>query len=118
MRKIEVKIRQIIWAFNESFKPSKCYSVEFQGVTCNIKHSFTGYNKWHVTSKLVPELKWRNIHGSELIVNLHSFKRWYNNFTSCYKHQKWSWYLIDIRNPLGTRLSYINSDNIKFKYSY
>lgn len=114
MRKLEVKIRQIIWAFKNSFKPSECYSVEFQGETCNIKPSFTGHNIWNVTPKNIDNLTFYRINGSELKVNLHSFSRWYLNFKHLYLHQKWSWYSIDIRKPIGTRLSYINSDNIMF----
>lgn len=114
MRKLEVKIKHVIWAFKESFKPSECYSVQFQGITCNIKPSFTGYNIWNVTPKITEGLTFYRVKGSELKVNLHSFNRVYQNFKHLYRHQKWSWYSIDIQKPFRSRISYINSDNIQF----
>ena len=114
MRKLEVKIRQIIWAFKKSFEPAECFSVNYQGFKFVIKPSFTKDNCWNLHARGNKTPLFYRIDGNELKVNYISFKKWFGNFKSMYLHQKWSQYSIDIRKPIGTRLSYINSDNIRF----
>jgi hypothetical protein len=118
MRKIEVIIRQLIWAFNKSFDPAECFSVNYKGFELIVKPSFTKDNCWNLCKRNTDSSLLYRIEGSNLKVNYHSFKRWYENFKNMYRHQKWSWYSIDIRNPLGSRLSYISSDNIKFRNNH
>tara|TARA_R110000782_G_scaffold40768_1_gene94077 strand:+ start:286 stop:630 length:345 start_codon:yes stop_codon:yes gene_type:complete len=114
MRKLEVKIRQTIWAFKKSFEPSECFSVNYEGFEFVIKPSFTKDNCWNLYARGTKEPLFYRIDGNKLKVNYRSFKRWFSNFKSMYRHQKFSWYSIDIRKPIGTRLSYISSDNIRF----
>ena len=114
MRKIEVKIRHLFWAFKKSFEPSQCYSVNYNGVEFCIKPSFTKSNCWNLYHKGLDYPSFERIDGKDLKVNLVSFNRWFNHFKSMYKFQKWSWYNIDCKKPFGSRLSYINSDNIRF----
>ena len=114
MRKIEVKIKHLIWAFKRSFEPAECYSVDYRGFTFVIKPSFTGSNKWNLYAKGINEILFSDVKSEDLKANLISFNRWFNNFKSMYKFQKWSWYSIDCKKPLGSRISYINSDNTRF----
>ena len=51
MRKIEVKIRQIIWAFKKSFEPTTYDFVIYKGEKYFIKSSLTGENIWNIFKK-------------------------------------------------------------------
>lgn len=48
MRKIEVKIRQFLWALKKSFEPTTGDAVIFQGQEYFIKTSLTGENIWNL----------------------------------------------------------------------
>jgi hypothetical protein len=117
MRKIEVKIRQIIWAFKQSLKPTTYDLVIYQGKQYFIKSSLTGENVWNLFEKgeKVPTHKY--IKGKELKV-VQSVKRFINVFKNHLRFQKQSWDLIDCGNPIGTRLSYHNSEDIYFRRSF
>ena len=117
MRKIEVKIRQIIWAFKQSFKPTTYDFVIYQGEKYYIKSSLTGENVWNLFEKDEKEPTHRYIKGKDLKV-VQSFKRFINVFKNHLIFQKQSWGLIDCGNPIGTRLSYNNSDDIYFRRSF
>ena len=110
MRKIEVKIRQIIWSICSIFEPHNYDIVLYKGDEYFIKSSLTGRNKWNLYSDAI---KFNSIHGTELKI-LHSMKRCLIIFNQSMKFQKDAWESIDCCHELGQRLSYINSDNIKF----
>lgn len=114
IRNIEVKIRHTLWALGESLKPSQCYSVKYKGEEFCVKPAFNRDNCWHLIKRGDGKPTHFHIDGKDLKVNLHSFKRWHGHFKSMYRFQKTSWYSIDICKPFGTRISYINSDNIRF----
>jgi hypothetical protein len=113
MRKIEVKIRQIIWAFKQSFNPTNYDLVIYQGKEYFIKTSLAGENIWNLFVKYEIKPIHRYIKGQDLKV-VHSFKRFINVFKTYLRFQKQNWGLIDYRNPIGTRLCYNNSDDIYF----
>ena len=114
MRKIEVKVRQIIWAIKQSFKPTTYDLVIFQEKEYYIKSSLTGENVWNLFEKGEKEPTHRYIKGQDLKV-VQSIKRFANVFKNHLKFQKQSWGLIDCGNPIGTRLSYNNSEDIYFR---
>lgn len=114
MRKIEVKIRQIIWSMCSIFEPHNYDIVLYKGDEYSIKSSLTGYNKWNLYKRGIVGLNtFSNIRGKEFKI-CHSLKRCLIIFKESMGFQKMSWELIDISHPLGTRLSYINLENIKF----
>ena len=117
MRKLEVKIRQIIWSIGQSFKPTTYDLVEYKGNRYYIKSSLTGEDVCNLFEKGNEKPTHYRIKGRDLKI-AHSFKR----FKSVFKHHiffQWSsWQQIDCGNPIGTRLSYINSENIYFRNSY
>lgn len=117
MRKLEVKIRQIIWAINQSFKPTTHDKVIYKGNFYYIKSSLTGENVWNIFENGEKEPTHRYIKGQDLKV-VHSYKRFIRVFKQHMFFQKTSWQRIDCSNPIGTRLSYISSDNIFFMRSY
>ena len=114
MRKIEVKVRQIILAIKQSFKLTTYDLVIFQGKEYYIKSSLTGENVWNLFEKEEKEPTHRYIKGQDLKV-VQSIKRFANVFKNHLKFQKQSWGLIDCGNPIGTRLSYNNSEDIYFR---
>lgn len=111
MRKLEVKIRQIIWALNRLRTPSTYDLVIYKGNKYYVKSSLTGHNIWNLS--IGGEIKYRLIKGEELRV-VYSFKRAKRVFKEMMRFQETSWQSIDLSKPLGTRLSYYNSDNIRF----
>lgn len=113
MRKIEVKIRQIIWALKQSFKPTTYDKVIYNGNIYYIKSSLTGENIWNLFEKTKDKPTYSYIRGNELKI-VHSFNRFIRVFKEHMFFQKTSWQRIDCSNPIGTRLSYISSDNIFF----
>jgi len=113
MRKAEVKIRQIIWAIKMSFKPTTYDLVEFKGNNYYIKSSLCGEDIWELYEKGNTKPVYSRIRGNELKI-IKSFKRFKEVFKHYMRFQVTSWQSIDCRNPIGTRLSYINSENIKF----
>lgn len=113
MRKLEVKIRQIIWSIYKSFKPTTYDLVEYKGERFYIKSSLTGENVWNLFEKRKDEPTYRYIKGEDLKI-VHSLFRFYTVFKSHMFFQWSSWQQIDCSKPLGTRLSYYSSENIKF----
>jgi hypothetical protein len=124
IRKIEVLLRQFYWAFKESFKPTTYSIVKYHGAEFYIKSSLTGHNIWDLyplNGKVKASMFFHinpnkgcveQIHGSQLQV-LYSWKKFKEDFKSHLDFQKSYWGLIDEQKPIGTRLSYINSENIK-----
>ncbi len=117
MRKIEVKIRQIIWAFKQSFKPTTYDFVNYKGKEYFIKSSLTGVNVWNLFVNGEKEPTHRYIKGQDFKV-VQSVKRFINVFKNHLIFQKQNWGLIDCGNPIGTRLSYHNSEDIYFRRSF
>ena len=117
MRKLEVKIRQIIWSINQSFKPTTYDLVEYQNEKYYIKSSLTGEDVWNLSKKGNEKPMYYYIKGKDLKI-IHSFKRLKNVFKQHMFFQWSSWQRIDCFNPVGTRLSYLNSENIYFRHSY
>lgn len=113
MRKIEVIIKQTIWSIKNIFKPNNYDIVIYNNQKYYIKSSLTGYNKWSLYEKNNEKPIYKNINGKNLKI-IHSLKRTIEIFNQNYKFQKNNWRSIDLNKKLGTRLSYINSDNINF----
>ena len=113
MRKLEVKIRQIIWALNKIIKPTTYDIVLFNGNKYFIKSSLTGDNIWNLYKMGVDKPIYMHIRGNEFKI-IHSLDRFVKCFKNHMKFQVQSWQQIDERKPIGTRLSYYNSDNIRF----
>ena len=74
MREIEVKIRQIIWAFKISFRPTTYDRVEYKGDYYYIKSSLVGENIWNLFKKDAWLPTYRNILGNEFKIK-NSLKR-------------------------------------------
>lgn len=117
MRKIEVKIRQFIWALKQSFKPTTYDLVVYQGKKYYIKSSLTGENVWNLFEKGEKEPTHRYVKDSE-IKFVQTLKRFISVFKNHLSFQKQNWGLIDYGNPIGTRLSYNNSTDIYFRRSF
>lgn len=113
MRKIEVKIRQFLWALKKSFEPTTGDAVIFQGQEYFIKTSLTGENIWNLFDIGTKELIYSYIKGNDFKV-IRSFSRFKRVFKHNLAFQKLNWGLIDCENPIGTRLSYNNSEDIYF----
>jgi hypothetical protein len=113
MRKIEVKIRQIIWAFKKSFKPTTYDLVVYQGKQYFIQPSFTGDDVWHLFDWVDNKPIHARIKGENLKV-VQSAKRFINVFKQHLRFQKQNWESIDCGNPIGSRLCFNNSDDIYF----
>jgi hypothetical protein len=113
MRKIEVKIRQIIWAYKKSFKPTTYDFVIYKGEKYFIKSSLTGENIWNLYKKGEKKPSHNYINGNNF-KKINSLKLFTKNFKQHLNFQKQNWGSIDLNNSIGTRLSYISSDNIMF----
>lgn len=113
IRKIEVLIRILVWSFNQTFKPTTYDDVVYNGKHYYIKSSFTGYNIWNLYESESREQIHSYIKGSDLKI-IHSLRRFRVVFKGNLNFQLNNWYMIDCSKPIGSRLSYNNSDNIKF----
>lgn len=116
MRKLEVKVRQIIWAIGKSLKPTTYDLVEYKNEKYYVKSSLTGEDVWNLSKKGDEKPTHYYIKGKDLKV-IHSFKRFKNAFKQYMFFQWSSWQKIDCRNPIGSRLSYESSENIYFRQS-
>ena len=113
MRKIEVKIRQFFWSLQMTLKPTTYDAVIYKGKKYYIKSSLCGHDIWDLYEKNFKSPTFKRIKGSELKV-VHSIKRLKDVFNECMNFQKTSWQLIDCNKQIGKRLSYYNSNNIRF----
>lgn len=113
IRKLEVKIRQIIWAIKQSFLPTTYDIVIYQSNEYYILPSLTGNNTWDLYVKYSKKPTHRRICGSDLKIK-NSYRRTFNQYKNKMNFQKQNWESIDCSKPIGSRLSYINSDNIRF----
>lgn len=113
MRKIEVIIRQLVWAFMQSFKPTSYDIVIYKGKRYYIKYNFSSENIWNLFDLNDHSLVKAHVKGSDLKI-VQSLKRFVNVFKTHLTFQKQNWGSIDYCNPVGTRLSYNNSDDIYF----
>lgn len=113
MRKIEVKIRQIIWAFKQSLNPTTYDLVIYKGKKYFIKSSLTGENIWNLFEKGEKEPTHYRVKGNDLKL-IQSYKRFITVFKNDLLFQKQCWESIDYDNPIGTRLSYNNSEDIYY----
>lgn len=113
MRKIEVKIRQIIWALKQMKKPTTYDFVIYEKNKYYIKSSLSGHDVWSLFDPITNDRKHSHIVGSALKV-VQSPKRNINAFKRHLKFQEQNWGSIDRINPVGTRLSYNNEDDIQF----
>ncbi len=114
MRKLEVKIRQIIWSIINAFRPTNYDMVIYKGEKYYIKTSLTGENVWNLFKISSDEIAFYRINGREFNI-IHSIRRFISVFKCNMRFQESAWGLIDRQNPLGTRLSYKNSENIYFR---
>lgn len=107
LRKLEVKIRYAIWAYQRLSYPTTYDKINYQG---ELGYCQNGVNApyWKIS------LKDERVHERHLLV-IRDFKRDFRVFKQHYNFQMSYWYSIDYRNPLFSRISYLNSSNIKFK---
>lgn len=113
MRKLEVKLRQLLWAFKETFKPAAGDLVKYKGFKCYIRPTLTGYNTWHLRNIDSESPRFTYVKGSDLKI-IRSIPQHIHRFKDLLRFQKQSWGSIDLIKPVGTRLSYNNSDDIQF----
>ena len=73
----------------------------------------TGENVWNLFEIDGKDVIHYRISGCDFKV-VHSFNRFIKVFKHNLRFQKNNWYLIDCNSPIGTRLSYNNSDDIYF----
>lgn len=106
LRKLEVKIRYAIWAFRMLSRPTTNDKINYQG---NIGYCINGVNApmWKIS------LAQHRVHENKFLL-IRDIKRDLQAFKQRYGFQMRSWYSIDYRNKLGSRISYYNSSNIKF----
>lgn len=120
IRKIEVAFRQRIWAISQVSKLKEGDVVMFKnsdGTQFIIKPSFTGYDKWNLYQSGESKPAHNYINGKRLkmiLIDKYSWKRISRIYKNSLNFQITSWKLIDELKPIGKKLSYINSDNIKF----
>src|SRR5690606_10150999 len=107
MRKIEVKIRYIVWAYKRLSFPTTYDKINYQG---DEGYCINGVN----SPMWLTSLSNQRIHESKFLV-IRSVKRDIIVFKEHYLFQLRYWYSIDNRNKLFTRISYYNSNNIKFQ---
>ena len=113
MRKIEVKVRQFIWAIKTSLKPTTYDLVEYKGDTFFIKSSLTGEGVWNLFKVGETSATYFYIKNRDLKL-LHSFKRFVKVIKWHLHFQETSWGRIDRNKPIGRRLCYYSSENILF----
>lgn len=113
LRKLEVKIRQIAWSVKRSLEPTTYDSVTYKGMSYYIKSSYTGHNKWNLFDSTSQKPIFTNVKGKELKVK-HSFRRFVDVVKRHMYFQKSNWESIDCNKNIGSRLSYNNSNDIKF----
>jgi hypothetical protein len=114
IRKIEVKIRYIIWAFEESFKANSNYYAKYNGNMYYLKNEIYSENIWSLISIKDTNVKLQYINIKDFKVIIPSIGCFIRTFKSKMFFQNSSWFAIDIRKPIGNRISYNNSNNIKF----
>lgn len=112
LRKLEVKLRQIVWSVKRSFEPTTYDKVQYNDKQYFVKSSLTGHNKWNLFDSTSQKPIFTNIHGNDLKVK-HSFRRFVNVIKQHMSFQKSNWQSIDCYKPIGYRLSYNNSNDIK-----
>lgn len=114
IRYFEVKIRQIVQSIKAIFIPTSYDEVYYEDVQFYVKPSYTGYNIWNLHLKNVKGVFLYRVNGEDLKI-IHSFSRSVKVFKKHYKFLKNNWESVDIKNPIGSRLTYINSDDIYIK---
>jgi len=92
MRKLEVKIRQIVWAIKKSFKPSTNDLVIYCGKDYFIKPSMTGEDTWNLFKFGENVVTHGLIDGNDLVV-VHSFSRFVRRFRENLSFQEQNWVL-------------------------
>lgn len=105
-RKLEVKIRYIIWAFKMLSYPTTYDKINYQG-TLGVLTNGVNAPRWKTN------ITKNQIHQNTFLV-IRGFKRDFRVFKQRYSFQMSSWYYIDYRNKLGSRISYYNSNDIRF----
>lgn len=114
IRKLEVKIKYINWAFQESFKANSNYYAKYKGNLYYLKNEIYDENIWSLISVKDTNIKIQYVNIKEFKVIIPTINRFIDTFKSKMFFQNSSWFSIDIRNPIGNRISYNNSSNIKF----
>lgn len=107
-RSIEVEIRYFLWILSRLKNPTTYDKVVFKGEEYFIKY---GNPYWIFIDSHFGKKQFK----SRQFKVVRSLKRDFRVFKHLYGFQKRSWYSIDVRNNLFSRISYKGSDNIKFR---
>lgn len=113
IRLIEVNIRQFIWAINKSVEPTGQDRVDYDGYVCYLVNSGSGDNIWDIFTIGTNVRLASNVKGGDIKIT-HSWKRSVRLVKHSMFFQFSAWEKIDMMNPIGTRLSYLSSNDIKF----
>jgi|SRR5699024_6413913 len=115
IRFIEIKIRQFIWLIKNIGKPDTYDEVIYKGDKYWIKSSLTGYNIWNLYKNEEKNPTYFRIKGDDLKVK-RSFKKLKNTIKLMMRFQKNTWQQIDMENRIGSRLTFYNSEDIKYNF--
>lgn len=113
IRSIEVVIRQCIWAIVTSAKATTYDKVKYKGEIFYIKSPLSGEGVWNLHRKGENEPSHVYINERDFKI-VHSIKRTFVVIKDKLMFQKTSWGAIDKRRPIGRRLCYNTSEDIKF----
>ncbi|UII80067.1 hypothetical protein [Flagellimonas sp. CMM7] len=111
LRKLEVKIRYVLWAISQLKHPTSYDKVKHQTGEFIIKY---GNPNWIFVASHHGKKQFKS---TEFKV-IRSRSRDWRVFKEKMKFQLGYWYNIDYQNPLFSRISYKNSDNIYFQRKY
>ena len=113
MRKIEVWVRQVIWAFNKTLLPDSGDLVLYGGIKYYIKPSLTAEDTWNLYLLGSKGIAHRRVAGRDLSV-VRSFRGSVRVFKSHLNFQKHNWGMLDCLHPVGRRLIYLSSYDIRY----
>lgn len=106
-RKLEVKIRYMIWSYKRLDYPTTGDEINYQG---SIGYCVHGIDQpfWRIT------LSDHKVHENKFLV-IRSFKRDWRVFWERYNFQMDYWYMIDCNGPMFTNIKYDEAKPIKRK---
>lgn len=118
-RKLEVRIRYAIWALGKINSLHLGEIVEYNGVKCSVINGVSA-PRWKLLPLTDENLArdkreiWDYVHQDEMIISK-SFKSKLFRYRQSYSFQMCSWYSIDYRTPMFSRISFLNKNNIAFR---
>lgn len=111
--KVNSKSMLFFLSLKESFKVNQSYIVEYKSNIYYVKSYLSGYGYWDLIS-LYNKIDEYRVDQKYLKPIIKDYKIWFSVFKSKYLFQKKAWYRIDCKKSIFSRISYVNSNNIKF----